>query len=421
MKNKNIFLMGPATAQQTATATKFWNMASVSDDEGEITLYGDVVSKQPVDWWTGEPKPGFYITPEGFMEDLELVKNKSKITVKLNSCGGDLYTGIAIHNALKALKGEVNVIVEGIAASAASVIMCAGDTVTVYPGSLVMIHGVSVMLWDYLNIQDMKQLIKGMDASERAVAEIYDAKTSLGVDTLRNMMTKETWLTGREAHEKGFADTLNEGEDALDMSMSMDKKVLFVNGIQHNIESFHNVPGTIPVAKGAIPLKNATPPVAKQQGVNKTHTANAANNKGGNTPMTLNELREQHPDLVTQIENDARSAQAQENADAVSAERQRIEAIDSIAASIPDQQLVHDAKYGENPCTAQELCFRVMQNSAKSGQQFLANYTDDGKASGTANVGAAPNGGAPMNKQEQDKADIDAVVNAYNQTKGGTK
>ena len=67
------------------------------------------------------------------------------------------------------LSGEVNVVVEGIAASAASVIMCAGDTVTVYPGSLVMIHGVSVYLWDSLNIQDMKQLMKGMDASPSGV------------------------------------------------------------------------------------------------------------------------------------------------------------------------------------------------------------------------------------------------------------
>ena len=157
--------MGPAAAAAPpmATTPRFWNVVSVSDDEGEITLYGDVVSQHPVDWWTGEPVPGNFITPEGFMDDLAAVKNKSKITVKLNSCGGDLYTGIAIHNALKALAGEVNVVVEGIAASAASVIMCAGDTVTVYPGSLVMIHGVSVMLWDYLNIQDMKQLLNGME------------------------------------------------------------------------------------------------------------------------------------------------------------------------------------------------------------------------------------------------------------------
>lgn len=146
MKTKHSgLIMGQAAAPQAPAATKFWNMASTGDDEGEITLYGDVMSQQPVDWWTGEPEPGLFITPEGFMEDLAAVKDKGHITVKLNSCGGDLYTGIAIHNALKALSGEVNVIVEGIAASAASVIMCAGDTVTVYPGSLIMIHGVSVM------------------------------------------------------------------------------------------------------------------------------------------------------------------------------------------------------------------------------------------------------------------------------------
>lgn len=406
--------MGPAAAPKAATAPKFWNVASVSEDEGEITLYGDVMSQQPIDWWTGEPEPGLYITPEGFMEDLAAVKNKAHITVKLNSCGGDLYTGIAIHNALKALSGEVNVVVEGIAASAASVIMCAGDTVTVYPGSLVMIHGVSVVLWDALNIQDMKQLMKGMDASERAVAEIYNGKTGIAVETLRSMMTKETWLTGREALEKGFADELKEDEDDPDMSMSADKKVLYVNGVSHNVEGLRNVPGTIPIRASAKP---AARPAANK----KPTTKPSAKTEGGKKHMTLEELRAQEPELVAQIENDARAgAQTQANADAVAAERQRLAEIDSIAASIPDQQLVHDAKYGDKPCTAQELCFRVMQQSAASGQNFLAAYAKDGAASGAGDVGAAPNGGAPSTQQEQDAADIQAVVNAYNKAKGGT-
>lgn len=417
MKQLSELRMGPTpapAAAPTATATKFWNVATVGDDEAEITLYGDVMSKQPTDWWTGEPEPGLYITPEGFMEDLAAVKDKGHITVKLNSCGGDLYTGIAIHNALKTLSGEVNVVVEGIAASAASVIMCAGDTVTVYPGSLVMIHGVSVLLWDSLNIQDMKQLIKGMDASERAVAEIYDGKTGLGVDTLRSMMTKETWMTGREALEKGFADAIKEDEDDPDMSMSRDRKVLYVNGIGHNVEGLRNIPGTIPIQKSAKP--------AARPAANKKPTNKAAKPEGGKNHMTLEELKAQEPDLVSQIEQAAtNAAKAQASADAVTAERQRLADIDSIAASIPDQQLVHDAKYGENPCTAQELCFRVMQQSAASGQNFLANYEADGAASGVGDVGAAPNGGAGVNQEEQDAADIQAVVAAYNQTKGGMK
>lgn len=140
--------------------------------------------------------------------------------------------------------------------------------------------------------------------------------------------------------------------------------------------------------------------------------------------MTLEEMRNQHPDVVAEIENAARNdaqAQAQTQTDAaVAAERQRLEAIDSIAASIPDQNMVNEAKYGENRCTAQELCFRVMQASAKSGKQFLANYKADGAASNTNQVAAAPNGGAPINKAEQDAADIEAAVLAYT-NKGGTK
>ena len=172
---------GPQTA---GTPIKFWNVASIGDDEGEITLYGDVVSRQPVDWWTGEPEPGLYIAPESFMEDLAAVKGKSNITIKINSCGGDLYTGIAIHNAIKGLTGHKVVVVEGIAASAASVIACAGDEVQVYPGSMVMIHGVAGLLYDYYTLADLKKLQKDFDASERAIAEIYHAKTGLEVDQL---------------------------------------------------------------------------------------------------------------------------------------------------------------------------------------------------------------------------------------------
>ena len=199
MRRKLSLINGPA-APAAQTAPKFWNVLSSEDiDSAEITMYGDVCAQQPVDWWTGEPEPGLYITPEGFLEDLELVKNKSQITIKLNSCGGDLYTGIAIHNALKGLKGHKTVVIEGIAASAASVIAMAGDEVQVYPGSMIMIHGVSGLLMDYYNLSDLKKLQKDFDASERAIAEIYHAKTGIEVDQLRSMMTRETWMVRKQS------------------------------------------------------------------------------------------------------------------------------------------------------------------------------------------------------------------------------
>lgn len=269
---------GPQTA---GTPIKFWNVASIGDDEGEITLYGDVVSRQPVDWWTGEPEPGLYIAPESFMEDLAAVKGKSNITIKINSCGGDLYTGIAIHNAIKGLTGHKVVVVEGIAASAASVIACAGDEVQVYPGSMVMIHGVAGLLYDYYTLADLKKLQKDFDASERAIAEIYHAKTGLEVDQLRSMMTRETWMVGQEAIDNGFADTLLTDEGP-DVALSADKKVLLVAGIRHDVKGFRHIPGTIPIDNSI----HAAPAAGNKHAAAK----NDGPKKEDNKTMTLEEM-----------------------------------------------------------------------------------------------------------------------------------
>ena len=396
------FAAGSATAAPPTGGqiTKFWNIASTGDDTGEILLYGDVVSKQPVDWWTGEAVPGLFITPEGFMEDLEAVKGKSNITIKINSCGGDLYTGIAIHNAIKGLSGTKTVIVDGIAASAASVIMCAGDDVQVYPGSMVMIHGVSALLYDYFNLQDLKKLQKDFDASERAIAEIYHAKTGIDVDQLRNMMTRETWMVGQEAVDNGFANTLlaDEGPAA---SLSADKKVLLVAGIRHDVRAFRSIPGTIPVNNSIL--------AAPAAGIKNTPPTMDGQKKEAKKTMTLEEMRTQHPDLVAQIEQQAAESARTE---AIAAERARLQAIESIEASVGDAQLVRDAKYGENPCTAEQLAFKAMQKQAALGTAHLANVQADHAASGAADVGAAPNGGEE-NSETDTKARVDAIVNAY--------
>lgn len=375
---------GPQTA---GTPIKFWNVASIGDDEGEITLYGDVVSRQPVDWWTGEPEPGLYIAPESFMEDLAAVKGKSNITIKINSCGGDLYTGIAIHNAIRGLTGHKVVVVEGIAASAASVIACAGDEVQVYPGSMVMIHGVAGLLYDYYTLADLKKLQKDFDASERAIAEIYHAKTGLEVDQLRSMMTRETWMVGQEAIDNGFADTLLTDEGP-DVTLSADKKVLLVAGIRHDVKGFRHIPGTIPIDNSI----HAAPAAGNKHAAAK----NDGPKKEDNKTMTLEEMRAQHPDVVAQIEQQAAET-------ARTQERARIEAIDSIAASVGDAQLVRDAKYGETPCTAEQLALKAMQKQAALGAKHLKDAKADNDESGAAGVGAAPNGGEEGSEND-DKA-----------------
>ena len=410
MRARFPLINGPAPAVQTAQ--KFWNVVDSADgDSAVITMYGDVCAQQPTDWWTGEVIPGMYITPEGFLDDLAQIKDKGQITIKLNSCGGDLYTGIAIHNALKGLKGHKTVIIEGIAASAASVIACAGDDVQVYPGSMIMIHGVAGMFWDYMTIGDLKQAIKGFDAAEQAIAEIYKAKTGTDTDTLRNMMTKETWMVGQTAVDKGFANTLL-GEEGPTMTLSADKKVLLVAGVRHDVKAFRNIPGVIPVTESA--------PAAPAAGTNNTtRPTNKAgeNTKGGNNPMNEQELRAQYPELVASIE---RAAVEAARTEIVASERARLKAIESIEAQIGDTQLIADAKYGENACDAAQLALMAMQKQAAQGAAHLAAVDNDAAKSGAGEVTGNPNGGN-SNDGNDDKAEFDGIVNAYRSISGGMK
>jgi ATP-dependent protease ClpP protease subunit len=384
---------------------KFWNIVSVGADEAEITMYGDVCESQPIDWWTGEPVPGFFITPEGFLEDLAVVKNKSKITIKLNSCGGDLYTGIAIHNELKGLQGHKTVIVEGIAASAASVIMCAGDEVQVYPGSLIMIHGVAGVLFDYVTIADLKLAIKGFEAAEKAIAEIYSEKTGDESGHLRAMMTRESWFVGQEAVEAGFADTLLKGSSP-DMSLSADKKILLVAGVRHDVSGFKNMPGNIPVYninnrkrgmemfRKRKKVKNAIEEDIQELEQDIQDVEQTVEDLEETVTGLESEIEDLKEEIESLKEDLAQAVEAKKTA--VKAERKRIQDIEEIAAGIGNEELVFNAKYGDKACTAKDLSFIAVQQQAKLGAAYLNNAKLDFDASNAGDIGADPNGGGEI-------------------------
>ena len=110
--------------------------------EAELFLYGDVVDTVPTDFWTGEKIDGDFIAQDDFVKDIRSLKEQgvTDLTVHINSCGGNLYTGSAIHDLLKEMVQNVTVIIEGIAASAATVIAVAGNTVKMMKNGLFMIH-----------------------------------------------------------------------------------------------------------------------------------------------------------------------------------------------------------------------------------------------------------------------------------------
>ena len=135
--------------------------------------------------------------------------------------------------------------------------------------------------------------------------------------------------------------------------------------------------------------------------------------------MTEQELREKYPDLVAQVEANARAAGNTEAVNAaVQAEQQRIQQIDEVAC-LYSEEMVREAKYGENACTAQELTYRAAQAAAKKGGKFLDDMGDDAQTSGTAGVGAAapPANEGGEETPEQIRAQAKADMKAFQENK----
>lgn len=384
-----------------------------ADNSAEINMYGEVVAARPTDWWTGEPIPGNFIAQDEFLRDLEDLAGKDNITVHINSVGGDMYAGIAIYNRLKGLAAKVTTINDGLAASAGSLIFMAGDTRKVNAGSNIMIHGAAGFMYGYYQVQDLRKSIKQLEAHNKAGINIYAEATGKDADSIKAMVDRETWLTGQEAVDAGFADEVIGGEEnPVQMRLSPDRATMMVNGYPVAARFLGNIPETVAVmsaeewAKVSTPASGEEPPQNSAQPAQQVCDINS--NIGGNAQMEIRnetDLRNAYPDIVAQIE-----AAAQANGAAQ--ERQRIQGIESIANAIGDAELVRNAKFGENPMSAQALAFAAVQKQAAIGNQMVNNMAADANASGAASV-AASAAGDPAG-EEDTNAKVDEIVNLFN-------
>lgn len=347
-------------------------MYAMSMDEGrnaEITMYGQIVARQPTNWW-GDPIPGDYIVQSEFLADLDSISKARSVTIRMNSLGGDAGVSILIHNRLRELaaKGTALIcIVDGVAMSGGSLIMAACDTVKVNSSSLIMIHNCWSTLWGGYNAAELREEAAACEAWDKAQASIYKRKCGLDEAKITRMMVATTYMTGQEAIDKGFADALLEDAKPLDIAASADGRSLFVWGREFHLCPGMFAPDDIPTARpeAKAPVENTIP---------------AAAGEGGNT-MEDNVV--QNPAV-----QDPAPAPA---VDAAAAERRRLQEIDAIAA-LYDPELVKEAKYGENPCTAQELAYQAAvaaaANAAGEGKAFMAAMSADTQAA--AAVSAAP-------------------------------
>lgn len=208
----------------------FFNLTQTGENEVELRIDGDIVSDGMV-WlyeWFEEP----YTAPNKFRDELKKYDGKN-ITVWINSNGGDIIAGCAIYTALMEFKGQKTVKIDGIAASAASVIAMAGDKILMSPASLMMIHNP----WTYArgDVHEFEKEIRALTACKEIIINAYEKKTGLSRDKISAFMDEEWWGDPKKAIDDGFADgMLYQDDEQRDyMNMISGAKLLF-NSINKN-------------------------------------------------------------------------------------------------------------------------------------------------------------------------------------------
>lgn len=376
-------------ANPKMTNSKFWQFRNLADDgeKAELLLYGDISERS---WWEDAA------TPKRFADDLAALGDVKEITVYINSGGGDVFAANTIGNMLDRNAATVTVHIDGLCASAATIVACHADKVVAAADSSYMIHPVSMGICDYLTAEDMKNCLKALETIRSNIIALYAKKSGKTEDECAKWMDETNWWTSAEAKEKGFVDEVD--DDAEDSVVENRGGVLFVNSISMNTP-FSEAPNFVRsrVMDKTTPRPENTPP-AEQPG-SKTH--------GEAKDMeikTTNDLRAAYPDLVASIENDAAAA-----------ERTRIQEIED--ATMPGaENLATEAKFTKPVDSATFAKNYIASMKAKQKEQsasYLKQAENAANASGANDIGNPP----PANP-EPENAKGNALLNAIRKANG---
>lgn len=174
---------------------KFWNWIKNSDETRTLRLEGPIDEES---FWGDE------ITPQMFRDELNA--GEGDVTVWINSPGGNVFAAAEIYTMLKDYKGSITVKIDAIAASAASVVAMAGDTVQMSPVAMLMIHDPSTVAMG--NTKDMEKAIEVLNEVKESIINAYASKSGLSHARIANLMSNETWMNAKKAVELGFADEI---------------------------------------------------------------------------------------------------------------------------------------------------------------------------------------------------------------------
>lgn len=189
---------------------KFWNWVRNEGESAVLVLNGEISDET----WFGDE-----VTPKLFKDDLD--KCQGDISVWINSPGGDVFAAAQIYNMLMDYPHNVTIKIDGLAASAASVIAMAGTEVQMSPVAMMMIHNpMTVAIGDSA---EMQRAIAMLDEVKESIMNAYEIKTGLTRAKISHLMDAESWFNAKKAVELGFADKILFSEEAEDMG---DEKAL---------------------------------------------------------------------------------------------------------------------------------------------------------------------------------------------------
>lgn len=198
-----------------------WNLTKNKDDSADLILYGDIGES-----WLDD------VSSKNIANELKNL-DVSTINLRINSGGGDVFSAIAISNLLKNHKANIIAHIDGLAASAATIITSACDKVIMPKNALFMIHNPWTVVGG--EAKDMIKTAEQLDKVKNSIINTYKSKTNLEIEEISKLMDEETWLDPYEAKEKGFIDEISDEEN-----IEVIENKLIVNSIALDFSKFKN-------------------------------------------------------------------------------------------------------------------------------------------------------------------------------------
>lgn len=374
--------------------SKFWQVKNEVNGNSEILLYGPIACESS--WWGDE------VTPRSFAEDLESLGGKD-VTVRINSGGGDVFAAHAIHNQLVAYKGRVTVVIDGLAASAATIIAVAGDRIIMPSNALFMIHNPAIGLSDYYGADELLKAAEALNTIKGSIVAAYRKRCKASTEELAAMMDAETWMGAAECLEKGFVDEIQGS-----VSPVLNGSSLLVNSVNFNIKNFKNQDAL----KACLNKKEEVPKMGKLE--------EFLNSLG------LKQIDDNQPAPVQNVAPQQPAVNAEQIAkNAVEAERQRVAALEAMDGGDNPAVTAIIAEAKKNGKTADDVkpyidAVKTIPPAQNAAQQLVANMIGDNKESGVEGIGTGTVDDAALEKAADAKA-MDNMVEIMNKKFGGVK